>query len=390
MTSHNRDGRVSPYTAHMALIDVSTTSAHYAIHIEPGLITRVGEMIRAVAPAGRAMLVADEALVDLYVAPVSQSLSDAGFETIIGTVEADEIHKSLLSVNHLYGAALKGNLERSSPIIALGGGVIGDLAGFAAATFMRGVPFVQIPTTLLAMVDASIGGKTGVNLPMPSSDDAAAPALAKNLVGAFWQPRVVLIDPNVLATLDRRHFNCGLAECIKHAILADRSLLEFIGEHASALQELNQAKLLELITRCAQIKADVVAADEREAGPRALLNLGHTFAHVIEPISELGLHHGEAVAIGLCAAAHCARMTDRLSEDDAKQIEQLISVVDLPTQLPRPIAVDTLMRAMLHDKKVQAGQLRLVLPTSIGSAEIINDVPDNIVRDSWKAVAASP
>lgn len=370
-------------------IEVSTASASYLIHIEPGCVQRIGELVSSVVPASKAMIVADEMLVDLYFDSVVQSFRDAGYETVVETIEADETRKSLLSASHLYGAALLGRIERSSPIIALGGGVIGDLAGFVAATYMRGVPFVQVPTTLLAMVDASIGGKTGVNLPMPYGDAADGPLLAKNLVGAFWQPRAVFIDPDVLRSLDRRQFNCGLAECIKHAVLADASLFDFIADNLRALQELEASKLIELITRCAKIKADIVAADERESGRRALLNLGHTFAHVIEPVAELSLHHGEAVAIGMCAAAHCACTTGRLAGEDRSRIEDLISETGLPVRLPRAVAVRPLLDAMIHDKKVVAGRLRLILPTSIGSVEIADDVPVDFVRDAWKHVGAT-
>jgi 3-dehydroquinate synthase len=288
----------------------------------------------------------------------------------------------------MYTAMLAFRLERQGPVVALGGGIVGDVAGFAAATWLRGVPLVQVPTTLLAMVDAAIGGKTGVNHPLPP-DPAGRRELGKNLIGAFWQPRAVVVDPLVLRTLPERDFRCGLAECIKHGLLADAGLLSFIEARLQGIIELDTETLTELIARGAQIKVAIVQEDEREAGRRALLNLGHTFAHVIEPIEALDLRHGEAVAIGICVAARCARETGRLARDDEKRISDLLGRAGLPTRLPRPIDAQRLIDGMGYDKKVARGRLRLVLPIAPGRAEIVDDVPEEAIICAWHAVGAT-
>jgi len=369
----------------MSIVHVRTPSAGYDITIDAGLLPRVGREVRDVSPAPTALLVVDQQIVKTHGDTVAESLRSAGYKLTVCALVADEQHKNLDAVRTLYDAAVAGRLERSSPVVALGGGVTGDVAGFAAATFMRGVPVVQVPTTLLAMVDASIGGKTGVNYAPRDGDEAM---LIKNLIGAFWQPRAVLIDPEVLETLHHRHYISGLAECIKHAVIADAKLFEWIMENRDAVAKKHADALVWLIQRCAEIKAEIVAEDVREAGRRALLNLGHTFGHAIEPITELELEHGEAVAIGLCAAARCAVELEEMGPDDAQLIADLLRSVDLPTHLPKPVNVDRLIQAMQRDKKVQGGKVRLILPTGIGSATIADDVPEDVVRSAWDFVGA--
>ncbi|MHC5004129.1 MAG: 3-dehydroquinate synthase, partial [Planctomycetota bacterium] len=278
---------------------------------------------------------------------------------------------------------LAGRMQRSSPVVALGGGIVGDVAGFAAATYLRGVPVVQVPTTLLAMVDAAIGGKTGVNHPLP-----AGSGLGKNLIGAFWQPSAVLADPEVLRTLDERHLRCGLAECIKHGVIAEPGLFELIEQRVDELRVDAVALLEELVLRAAAVKATIVARDVRESGVRALLNLGHTFAHVIEPIADLDLHHGEAVSIGMCAAARCAERTGRLGAADRERIEGLLAQAALPVRLSRPVPAGRLIAAMMFDKKVAKDRLRLVLPTAIGAATVVDDVPRAVIDAAWSDVGA--
>jgi 3-dehydroquinate synthase len=352
------------------------------------------------------MLVMDANVVEPHGAVASQSLRDSGYDVVASTLTADEKKKTLASVESLYRAMLAAKLERRSPVIALGGGIIGDIAGFAAATYLRGVPLINVPTTLLAMIDASIGGKTGVNFPLPESND-----LGKNLIGAFWQPRVVLADPAVLLTLQRRDLACGLAECIKHAIIADAALLQWIHDYAGEILTLVVARWEELIVRSVAIKAAIVAQDERESGRRALLNLGHTFAHAIESISDLDIRHGEAVAIGLIAACEVARSLKRMAPDEFTLIHQTITRCDLPSLLVKDCAgapmrepraldldleracadqltVDRLMQAMAFDKKVLDGQRRLVLPRGLGAAEVVDDVPEQFVRAAWRDIGA--
>ena len=266
-------------------------------------------------------------------------------------------------------------------MIAVGGGIVGDTAGFAAATYQRGLPLVHVPTTLLAMVDASIGGKTGVNIKLPGG------GLGKNLIGAFWQPKAVPIDPAVLGTLDGRDLRCGLAECVKAAIIADASLLEFLSERVAAILKLDTATLVELIDRCVRIKVAIVCEDEREQGPRALLNLGHTFAHAIEADQQLGVRHGEAVSIGLAAAMDCAVRTGRMDADRAR-VNAVLETFGLPLTLPARTAVSGLMHAMQFDKKAVGGRARLVVPEGLGAASIRDDVPEAVVTAAWATVGA--
>jgi 3-dehydroquinate synthase len=282
---------------------------------------------------------------------------------------------------------LGARLERRSPVVALGGGVVGDTAGFAAATYLRGVPLVQAPTTLLAMVDAAIGGKTGVNIEIPPSEHAPC-VLGKNLIGAFWQPRAVVCDPLVLRTLPQRDLRCGLAECVKHALIADPGLLTLLAESCGEIESCDEEALTPLIARSAAVKINIVQEDEREAGSRALLNLGHTFAHAIEPIPELDLRHGEAVSIGVCAAVRCAVLTGRMEETEGDIVVDLLELLGLPVEMPQPVEIDRLLHAMSYDKKAAGGRVRLVLPTGLGSAAIVDDAPAEAVIEAWESVGA--
>jgi 3-dehydroquinate synthase len=373
----------------MHTIDVVLPTQSHQIRIEPGLLAHLGETAREVAPHERALLAVDGNVIEPHGRLARESLEAAGYRVLVHELVADEKKKTLQTVQDMYAAMLAVRLERGSPVIALGGGVVGDVAGFAAATYLRGVPLLQAPTTLLAMVDASIGGKTGVNHPLPS-EGAHASELGKNLVGAFWQPRAVVIDPLVLRTLQPRDFRCGLAECIKHGVLADAGLFAFIESNIKRICEVDVDVLTELIARSARVKVAIVQEDEREAGRRALLNLGHTFAHAIEPIEALDLRHGEAVAIGLCAAARCAGETGRLDSEVEQRIARLLEQAGLPTRLPRPVEVEPLIDTMGYDKKVAGGTMRLILPIALGRARIVTDVPEKVIVTAWRAVGAAP
>lgn len=369
----------------MPTIDVNHSSGRYSIVIESGLLARLGEMVRSTCNTRRTMLAMDANIAASHGEVVVKSLHDAGFEVCSHHLVADESNKSLDAVRAMYDAMLHARLERSSCVIALGGGIVGDVAGFAAASYLRGVPIVQVPTTLLAMVDASIGGKTGVNLPLPDG------TLGKNLVGAFWQPIAVVVDPQVLRTLDARQFRCGLAECVKHGMIADVSLLNFIAENVDNILAHDDGVLMALITRSVSIKAGIVQIDEREAGERALLNLGHTFAHAFESIKQLQLLHGEAVAVGLVAAVHIAVQTQRMRSDEGDQIRALIDALGLPVRLPRSVAISQLMHAMAYDKKKSTGKLRFILPMGRekgGGATIVDDVPLAVIESALVAVGA--
>ncbi len=364
-------------------IPVNVPGSVYDVIIDRGLLGQLGPLVHEVAPSRSALLVVDKTIASTHGRAALTSLQGAGVEPIVVELVAEESQKTIETAQQVYGAMLGAGLDRSSPVIALGGGIIGDTAGFVAATYMRGVPLIQVPTTLLAMVDAAIGGKTGVNFPLPGG------GLGKNMVGAFWQPKAVVVDPQVLSTLNARDFRCGLAECVKGALIADASLLQFLSTEASRILALDQDVLRTLIERCVRIKAEIVAADERESGRRALLNLGHTFAHAIESISELKVRHGEAVSIGLMAAAHCAVKTGRLTADQHNHIEQVLTTFGLPIRLPSPVDEQRLLAAMRHDKKATQGRTQLILPTGVGGAELVGDVPVEVVAAGWAGVGAS-
>jgi len=375
----------------MPTVPVPIEDAPYDVIVEPGALAQLGSIVRRVIDArpGGVLLAVDRSVAGDHGRAAAAALEGAGYAVAVAELVADEREKTLGAVRAVYETMLAARLERGSPLVAVGGGVIGDVAGFAAATYLRGVPLVQVPTTLLAMVDAAIGGKTGVNFPLPRADGAGAPTLGKNLIGAFWQPRGVVSDPRTLSTLPVRELRCGLAECVKHAVIADASLLDAIRGTAAAILAVDEDALTALVARSAAVKAAIVAEDEREQGRRALLNLGHTFAHVIETIDALELKHGEAVAIGTCAACAAAVETGRLGAGDAAIVRETLASLGLPVALPRPHPAAPLIDAMRFDKKVAGGRVRLVLPTSIGSAALFDDVPAPVITSAWRSVGAS-
>jgi 3-dehydroquinate synthase len=371
------------YSDGMPVLEARLPTGRYDMIIETGVLERAGELVRQVAPHEQALLVVDSAVVNTAGVVVGAALESAGYRAVTVPLDASERFKTIDTVERVYGVMLEARLERGSPVIALGGGLVGDVAGFVAATYLRGVPVIQVPTTLLAMVDASIGGKTGVNHALPHG------GLGKNLIGAFWQPRRIIADPVTLRTLSERDLRCGLAECVKHGVIADPSLLQFIAGSAEAIAARDEAVLAELIARSAQIKITIIEQDEREDANRALLNLGHTFAHAIEPIETLDLRHGEAVAIGLCAAMHCAVSTGSMSSGDAETVTSLLQRLGLPTRLPSSVAAAPLVARMRYDKKVRDGQLRLVLPCGIGTAKIV-ETDEPVIVDALHGIGAAP
>ncbi len=354
----------------------------YPVLVGPGLVGSLGEIVAECLPQNpRAMIIADEQLAPPFLEAAQSSLGAAGYTATTVRMAASEQHKSLATVSALYAAMLAAGLDRGSPVVAAGGGIIGVTAGFAAATYLRGVPLVLVPTTLLAMVDASIGGKTGVNAPLPGG------GLGKNLIGAIWQPAAVVADTDALAGLDARTLRSGLAECVKAALIADASLLDFIEQRAEAILARSTEALVELIERSVRIKAAIVESDERETHRRAWLNLGHTFAHAIEAQPGLGLSHGEAVAIGLVAAAHYAAGSGRLDEASRRRVKAVLERLGLQVRLPRPVEVDQLLAAMQYDKKVSAGRVRLVVPKGLGAVEFEEHVDEKLLLAAWKEVA---
>lgn len=297
-------------------------------------------------------------------APVAAILARAGHKVTEVVFPAGEESKRLGTLERICEELVRHGLDRSSFLVALGGGVTGDITGFAAASFMRGIPYVQIPTTLLAQVDSSVGGKTGVNL-----------ASGKNLVGAFWQPRLVLADIETLLSLSDRDFREGMAEVIKYGVIWDSEFFTWLEENAAALMAKDVEALSHIVEISCRIKAQVVEADEREGGLRAILNYGHTFGHGIEKVTEYRvLRHGEAVSIGMVAAGRTAALLDLLGADDVRRIERLLTTYGLPVKLPENVNVASLMASFASDKKATGGRPKFVLPTRIGAVKVTADV----------------
>lgn len=317
----------------------------------------------------QAMLVTNETLAPVYLAKVRQQLEVAGVKVDQVILPDGEQFKSLSVLDTVFTALLEKPHARDTTLIALGGGVVGDLTGFAAASYQRGVRFIQVPTTLLAQVDSSVGGKTAVNHP-----------LGKNMIGAFYQPASVVVDLDCLKTLPGRELSSGLAEVIKYGIILDRDFFHWLEENLDALLALDGEAMGWCIRRCCEIKAQVVAADERESGQRALLNLGHTFGHAIE--AEMGYGnwlHGEAVAAGMVMAARTAQRLGQFDEQDITRIISLLERAGLPVVGPQAMAAEAYLPHMMRDKKVLGGELRLVLPLAIGKSEVRGGVPHDIV-----------
>jgi 3-dehydroquinate synthase len=359
----------------MPVVPVTLPHRHYPVVIEPGALGKLGERTRAVAPAESALLVFDRALEATHLPRARASLEAAGYETLCAPFIGGEENKTLTTVHDLYDVLLGHRFERRSPVIALGGGVLGDTVGFVAATYLRGVPFVQCPTTLLAMVDSSVGGKVGVNVRQ-----------GKNLIGAFYQPATVVADPLVLRSLPARELRCGLAECIKHAVIRDAELFAWTRAHMHELLSFEPVVLAELIARNVAIKAAVVMADEKENGVRAHLNLGHTFGHAIEASVGYGrILHGEAVGLGMLAAATLAGELGLAAPALRAELEDVIGSAGLPRRAELP-SDERLLEAMALDKKVSAGKVRFVLPERIGSVLIREGVPPEAVCAAWASI----
>ena len=346
-------------------IKVDLGSRSYTIHIgeghgREGILAGLGKALLTIGLEKKVKiaLVTNPTVFPLYGGAVLSSLKAAGFDVAVITVPDGEKYKNLKWMESIYGEMLESKLERGSCLVALGGGVIGDMTGFAASTYMRGIRFVQAPTTLLAQVDSSVGGKTGVNHP-----------LGKNMVGTFWQPSMVWIDTATLKTLPPREFAAGMAEVIKYGVIKDKAFFKYLETRAKGIKGLDHACLRHIIGRSCAIKARIVALDEREAGLRALLNYGHTIGHALETITGYKKYlHGEAVAIGMCAEAAVAEKKGLLAPGVRDRIKNLIALYGLPTEMPAKIDAGRMVDAMLVDKKVKDGRIRMALPVAIGSA----------------------
>jgi 3-dehydroquinate synthase len=360
-------------------IQVNLPQQAYEIAIAPGSLEQLGAYLSNLQLGKKVLVVSNPTVFQYYGETAIKSLQAAGFEVASCILPDGESYKTLESLQIIYDTALENRLERSSTMVALGGGVIGDVTGFAAATWLRGINFVQVPTTLLAMIDAAIGGKTGVNHPR-----------GKNLIGAFYQPRLVFVDPEVLQTLPVREFRAGLAEAIKYGVIWDAQLFAELeaAERLERMEFLHQSakrgelRLIDIILmRSCQAKAEVVSKDEKEAGVRAILNYGHTIGHALESLTGYTqLLHGEAVALGMIAAGQIAVELGMWTSQEAERQNALITKASLPTKLPTRLDLEAVIEALQTDKKVKAGKVRFVLPTQIGAAKVIDQVPADIIR----------
>lgn len=331
----------------------------YPINIGAGILPQIGEQLDLLKFSNKVALVTNPLVGGHYGQTVIDSVRDTGREVSVIQVPDGEVFKNHETLQLIYDTLIERGFDRSSGLIALGGGVIGDLTGYAAATFLRGIPFVQVPTSLLAQVDSSVGGKTGINHP-----------LGKNLIGSFYQPRYVHIDVSVLNTLAEREFAAGLAEVVKYGVIADADFFRWLEENVDPLLRHDPEALIHAVMMSCQIKANVVENDEKEQGLRAILNYGHTFGHAVETLAGYGvIKHGEAVAIGMLIAAEIARGRQLCTEQDIARLSSLLCGFNLPI-VPPGFAAEEYLSVMQRDKKVQEGRLRMVLNRGIGVAEI--------------------
>jgi len=356
----------------MITLEVSLGERAYPIYIGQGLLART-DLLRAFVKGQRALIVTNDVVAPLYLDAVRQGLGDASCDTLI--LPDGEQTKTLQTLSLIYDKLLAERHERSTTLVALGGGVIGDITGFAAATYQRGVNFIQVPTTLLSQVDSSVGGKTGVNHP-----------LGKNMIGAFYQPQCVVADTQVLQSLPDRELKAGLAEVIKYGLIDNLPFFQWLEGNIDALVAGDQALLAEAVRVSCQDKARIVAADEKEGGVRALLNLGHTFGHAIENAMGYGAWlHGEAVAAGMVMAADLSARLGWISVADARRAKALLQRAGLPVAPPADISVQDYMRLMAFDKKVVGGKIRFILMRGLGQAVIESGIDAALLEQTLEA-----
>ncbi|MEN6356575.1 MAG: 3-dehydroquinate synthase [Armatimonadota bacterium] len=348
----------------MPEINVNLQERSYVITIGAGVLDRIGEIVSSVCAPTSAAVISNPTIVKHYAAEALASLENAGIRTNKIVIPAGERFKTLRSVGKIYDGLLDMKMDRRGVVVALGGGVIGDMAGFAAATYMRGIDFVQVPTTLLAQVDASVGGKTGVDLPQ-----------GKNLVGAFHQPRAVIMDILTLGSLPARELRSGFAEVVKHGIIYDREYFDYIDENAADLLARDMDKLEYTVCRSVEIKRDVVQADERELGVRAILNYGHTVGHAIEVLSGYGKYrHGEASSIAMVTEALLAEENSLAEPGITDKIAAVLCKVHLPVKFNACLDTNDVVRAIELDKKTMGGAIRMALPVKLGECRIVADI----------------
>jgi len=359
----------------MEKIRVELAERSYDISIGSNILEGIGDNVKLFGLSPKIAIVSNPTVFSLYGEYLSASVKKAGFDLLTVTIPDGEEYKDLLWVEHIYDELLKHKLDRSSALIALGGGVIGDITGFAASTYMRGISCIQVPTTLLAQVDSSVGGKTGVNH-----------KLGKNMIGTFWQPRLVWIDIATLKTLPRRELLAGLAEVIKYGIIYDEKLFEFLEVNREKILNLDSNALTHIIKRSCEIKADVVSKDERESGLRSILNYGHTIGHAIETVTGYTRFlHGEAVAIGMCLEARLSQMINLIDKDQVSKIKAIVDSYGLPSEMPADIDMNSILSSMQLDKKAVAGELKFILPEKIGWVRIYKGVTEKSLRKLFES-----
>ena len=350
----------------MKTLEVDLGTRSYPIYIGTDLIKDVSYFKDHIKNKS-VMIVTNDTIAPLYLEQLKNTLKD--YQVYSCILPDGEKYKTLDSFNMIITAMLENSLGRDATIVALGGGVVGDIAGYTAASYQRGVDFIQVPTTLLSQVDSSVGGKTGVNHP-----------LGKNMIGAFYQPKAVVIDLNCLKTLPPREVSAGMAEVIKYGIIWDLTFFEFLEAHIDQIIKLDESQLEHTIYTCCKIKAEVVHEDEKEGGIRAILNLGHTFGHAIEAFMGYGVWlHGEGVAAGMAIAAKLARNMALLEQAQVDRINRLIEKAQLPIKQPANMSKDDFFRIMIHDKKVKDGNIRYILPQGIGKAALFKGVDQNLI-----------
>ena len=359
----------------MRKVKVELGSDSYNIYIGNALGSELIKFINGAKFSKKALLVTDTNVKKIFSGEVQIALEEAGLEIKLVTIPAGENSKSLGEAEKIYTAAIEFGLDRKSAIFALGGGVVGDLTGFIAATYLRGVPFVQIPTSLLAQVDSSVGGKVAVNH-----------QLGKNLIGAFYQPKAVFIDLNMLNTLLSREIASGLGEIVKYGVISDAELFQYLEDNAYQTLALESEVMEHVIARSCEIKADVVSKDEKEGGLRRILNFGHTMAHAIEEATGYTKYtHGEAVAIGMIGAAHISKNLGRIGEAEFNRLQNLIDKLGM-TSRAKNCDIDHMLKAIFRDKKTINGKINWVLMDEIGKVSIVNDVPGDAVKAAFEYI----
>ena len=352
----------------MEKVTVNLGDKSYGIFIDSDWIASLGGRVREVIDANRILIVSNPTVAGHYGAAALESLRGAGYKAELIEIPEGEENKSVATVERIWDYLIRNGYSRQSALVALGGGVVGDITGFAAASYMRGIEFVQVPTTLLAMVDSSVGGKTGVNHP-----------LAKNIIGAFWQPRLVFVDVACLRTLPVEELRSGFAEVIKHGVIRDAEYFAFLEQNLDKIFGLEREALIHTVEVSCAIKADVVSQDERENGLRAILNFGHTLGHTIEALRHYeGSRHGEAVSIGMVGAAGIAERMGLAASDVTARLRKLIERTGLPVAFP-DFPVGQILNRLKSDKKVKNDRIRFVLPTRIGDVVVRDDVPTEII-----------